>query len=84
MCRRPQRANLMRLQAAFASKFQVRARLHDLVISAPDQPHIRSPFVTAVPISRVRRVGAQEDEAILDDGFGAIVICGSSTWIRQN
>jgi len=30
-----------------------------------DQPHIRSPFATAAPISRLRRARAQEDDTIL-------------------
>src|SRR5271165_4104939 len=30
---------------------------HDLVGSAPDQTHIRSPLKAAAPISRVRRMG---------------------------
>lgn len=37
---------------------KVRARLHDLAVSSPDQPHIRSPFATAAPRSRLRRVGS--------------------------
>ncbi len=31
--------------------------LHDMVVSAPDQPHIRSPREATAPISRLRRVG---------------------------
>jgi hypothetical protein len=34
----------------------------------PDQTHIRSPFATAAPTSRLRRVG-RKDETILQDGF---------------
>jgi hypothetical protein len=37
-----------------------------------DQPHIRSPFATAAPTSRLR----QEDEK-----FQAMACFGSSTWI---
>src|ERR1700731_1833370 len=31
-------------------------------VSEHDQPHIRSPFMTAAPTSRLRRAKAQEDE----------------------
>src|SRR6516165_12787589 len=34
----------------------------------PDQAHIRSPLIAAAPISRVRRVGAQEAGTILTVG----------------
>ena len=48
---------------------KVRARLHDLAVSSPDQPHIRSPFVTAAPKIPPAAGGAQEDETILEGGF---------------
>src|ERR1700730_2016260 len=41
--------------AVAASK--VCAQFRDLVVSAPDQPHIRSPREAAAPITRLRRVG---------------------------
>jgi hypothetical protein len=51
----------------------------------PDQPHIRSPFATAAPGSRLRRTGAQEDGTILKQRpFGAMAPLGSSTWILQD
>jgi hypothetical protein len=34
-----------------------------------DQPHIRSPFETAAPTSRLRRARAQRDETILFFGI---------------
>ena len=37
-------------------------------VSEHDQTHIRSPFATAAPRSRLRRARAQEDETILLDG----------------
>jgi hypothetical protein len=36
--------------------------------AAPDQAHIRSPLIAAAPISRARRVGAQEAGTILTVG----------------
>ncbi len=54
---------------------KVQARLYDLVDSAPDQPHIRSPFrdgCTNIPLAAVR---AQENETILlygTSGHGAL------------
>ena len=47
---------------------KVRARLHNLVVSAPDQPHIRSPFATAAPISRLRRAGLRKTRTFLENG----------------
>jgi len=39
----------------------------------------------AAPRSRLRRVGAQEDETILSGGLlEAMAAIGSSTWIRQD
>ena len=38
-------------------------------VSEHDQPHIRSPFETAAPTSRLRRAGAQRDETILFFGI---------------
>jgi hypothetical protein len=35
------------------------------LVSEHDQTHIRSPFTTAAPISRLRRAKAQGDETIL-------------------
>jgi hypothetical protein len=35
------------------------------LVSEHDQTHIRSPFTTAAPISRLRRARAQGDETIL-------------------
>ena len=49
-----------------------------------DQTHIRSPFATAAPISRLRRARAQEDDTILISVFQAMATIGSSTWIRQD
>jgi hypothetical protein len=40
-------------------------------VSEHDQPHIRSPFETAAPTSRLRRAGAQEDETILIFGVSS-------------
>jgi hypothetical protein len=42
-----------------------------LPVSEHDQPHIRSPFATAAPRSRLRRAWAQEDETILESGFSS-------------
>jgi hypothetical protein len=47
---------------------KVRARLHNLVVSAPDQPHIRSPFATAAPTSRLRRAGLRKTRTFLENG----------------
>jgi len=63
---------------------KVRARFHDLVLSSPDQPHIRSPFVTAAPISRLRRARLGWTRPFCRTAFQAIGIRGSSTRIRQN
>ncbi len=43
-------------------------------VSEHDQPHIRSPFETAAPTSRLRRAGAQGDETILIFGIQAMGI----------
>jgi hypothetical protein len=48
---------------------KVRARLHNLVVSAPDQPHIRSPFATAAPTSRLRRAGLRRREPFSKTAF---------------
>jgi hypothetical protein len=55
------------------------------IVSEHDQPHIRSPFETAAPTSRLRRARAQEDETILYmAAFLAMSGSGSSTWICQD
>src|SRR3984957_60213 len=36
--------------------------------SAPDQPHIRSPFATAAPTSRLRRAGLRKTRTFLENG----------------
>ena len=51
--------------------------------NAPDQTHIRSPFATAAPISRVRRVGLKRTRPFFNTAFSAIWLCGSSAWIDQ-
>jgi len=43
-------------------------------VSEHDQPHIRSPFETAAPRSRLRRAWAQVDETILIFGIQAMGI----------
>jgi hypothetical protein len=58
--------------------------LHDLVVSSPVQPHIRSPLEAAGTKIPLAAVGAQEDETILEGAFWAMAVCGSSTWIRQD
>src|ERR1700733_13778561 len=50
---------------------KVRARLHNLVVSAPDQPHIRSPFATAAPTSRLRRAGLRKTRTFLENGVSS-------------
>jgi hypothetical protein len=50
-----------------------------------DQPHIRSPFATAAPISRLRRATAQEDVTILIFGASAgMVLLASKVRGWQN
>ena len=61
-----------------------RAQLHDLVVSSPDQPHIRSPLATAAPISRLRRSGLRRTRPFWHTDFQAMGLHGSSTWIRQD
>jgi hypothetical protein len=41
----------------------------DLVVPAPDQPHIRSPFPTAAPRSRMRRVGLKRTKPFFNAAF---------------
>jgi hypothetical protein len=43
--------------------------LRNLVVTAPDQPHIRSPFATGSTKIPLAADGAQEDETILMSGF---------------
>jgi hypothetical protein len=56
----------------------------DLVVSAPDQTHIRSPLEAATPISRVRRVGLRKTRPFFNSAVQAIPDFGSSAWIRQD
>ena len=58
----------MRITPVPVSVSKVRAQLHDLVVSSPDQPHIRSPLARLhqYPACGGR---AQEDETILAYGF---------------
>jgi hypothetical protein len=54
---------------------KVRARLHDLVDSTPDQTYIRPPRRSTAPRSRLRRVWAQWRVSLL--GVGALTIAQS-------
>ena len=38
------------------------------LVSEHDQPHIRSPFATAAPTSRLRRVGLRKTRTFLENG----------------
>ena len=38
------------------------------LVSEHDQPHIRSPFATAAPTSRLRRAGLRKTRTILENG----------------
>ena len=38
------------------------------LVSEHDQPHIRSPFATAAPTSRLRRAGLRKTRTFLEDG----------------
>jgi hypothetical protein len=53
-------------------------------VSEHDQPHIRSPFMTAAPTSRLRRARLRKTRTILESGVQAMACFGSSTWIRQD
>ena len=74
----------MRITPVPVSVSKVRAQLHDLVVSSPDQPHIRSPLATAAPISRLRRSGLRRTRPFWHTDFQAMGLHGSSTWIRQD
>ena len=54
------------------------------LVSEHDQPHIRSPFATAAPTSRLRRARLRKTRTILENGVLAMAYFGSSTWIRQD
>ena len=49
-----------------------------------DQTHIRSPFATAAPISRLRRARLRRTRPFFKSAVQAIPDFGSSTWIRQD
>ena len=63
---------------------KVRAPLPRSGRCSPDQPHIRSPFMAAAPISRLRRARLGWTRPFCRPAFEAIGIRGSSTRIRQN
>src|ERR1700690_325953 len=46
--------------------------------------HIRSPFATAPPTSRLRRAGLRKTRTFLENGVQATDCFGSSTWIGQD
>src|SRR3979411_1889715 len=54
------------------------ARFHDLVVSAPDQPHIRSPREAAARTSRLRRSRLRRMRLFLITAFQAMDWFGSS------
>src|SRR5260370_7928933 len=52
----------------FAPVSKVRAQCMTRPVSEHDQPHIRSPFMTAAPTSRLRRARPREAQTILQNG----------------
>src|SRR5713226_438255 len=54
------------------------------LVSEHDQTHIRSPFETAAPISRLRRARLRKTRPFFKSVVQAIPDFGSSAWIRQD
>src|ERR687897_2015867 len=62
---------------------QVRARLHYAPSSERAEAHMRSPWATAAPSSRILRAGLRKTGPFLTPAAEAIPYVGPSTWIRQ-
>jgi hypothetical protein len=52
-------------------------------VSRHNQPHIRSPFVTAAPTSRLRRARLMKTKPFYETAIKAMGLLGSPTWIHQ-
>src|SRR5918998_6555005 len=71
------------VSSGLSAASQVRARLHHAPSPERAEAHMRSPWATAAPSSRILRAGLRKTGPFLTPAAEAIPYVGPSTWIRQ-